>query len=196
MSSSTTRLPGFLDRTEESARLTELLGQGKSPLALSGLSAVHRAYLTAVLRRRTGRPTVLVCADEGEAARMAGDLAALLGAEVPVLPGRDLQFHPGAASRQWEHRRLQVLSALSRGEVPVLAATLEGLLLRTLPPEVLSRSVFQLTVGQGMDLTALADRLAAAGYVRCDQVEGAGQFALRGGILDVFSPGLDLPARI
>lgn len=41
----------------------------------------------------------------------------------------------------------------------------------------------------------LARRLAGAGYTRCDQVEGPGQFALRGGILDVFSPGMEQPVR-
>ena len=189
-------LPGLLARTEDYTRLTDALGQGKSPLALSGLSAVHRPLAAAALRQDTGRPLVLVCADEGEAARTAGDLGAFLGQEVPVLPGRDLQFHPGVTSRQWEHRRIQVLSALDRGEVPVLTATLEGLLLRTLPPEVLRDASRQLAVGQSLDLSALADGLTAAGYSRCDQVEGAGQFALRGGILDVFSPGLDLPVRI
>ena len=127
---------------------------------------------------------------------MAGDLGGFLGFDVPVLPGRDLQFHPGAASRQWEHRRLEILAGLSRGEVPVLAASLEGLLLRTLPPEVLDGAVMDLSVGQTLDLSALTDRLTAAGYARCDQVEGTGQFALRGGILDVFTPGLDLPVRM
>jgi len=152
--------------------------------------------VAAALHRDTGRPLVLVCADDGEAARLAGDLSAFLGREVPVLPGRDLQFHPGAASRQWEHRRIEVLSALARGQIPVLVATLEGLLLRTMPPEVLSSASRQVSVGQALDLTALTDSLSAAGYARCDQVEGVGQFALRGGILDVFSPGLDLPVRM
>ena len=46
------------------------------------------------------------------------------------------------------------------------------------------------------DPDQLADRLAALGYTRCQQVEGVGQFALRGGILDVFSPGMDDPVRI
>ena len=196
MPTALSRLPGLLGRTEDYHNLLDTLGQGKSPLALSGLAAVHRACLAAALREDTGRPLVLVCADEGEARKMAGDLAGFLGLDVPVLPGRDLQFHPGAASRQWEHQRLEVLAGLSRGEVPVLTASLEGLLLRTLPPEVLDAAVMDLSVGQTLDLSALTDRLTAAGYARCDQVEGTGQFALRGGILDVFTPGLDLPVRM
>ena len=134
----TAALTGFLPRLGDFAPLTQALAEGKSPLALSGLAAVHRAYVAAGLRRATGRPLVLVCPDDGEARRLAGDLAALTGEEVPLLPARDLQFHPGAASRQWEHQRLEVLAKLHQGACPVLAATVEGLLQRTMPPAVYS----------------------------------------------------------
>ena len=192
----TAALTGFLPRLGDFAPLTQALAEGKSPLALSGLAAVHRAYVAAGLRRATGRPLVLVCPDDGEARRLAGDLAALTGEEVPLLPARDLQFHPGAASRQWEHQRLEILARLTRGDCPVLVATVEGLLQRTLPPDVFAGHCRQLSVGQVCQLEEVADFLVQAGYTRYDQVEGTGQFALRGGILDVFSPGLDLPVRL
>lgn len=197
--SATLSLPGltrFLDRLEDYPRLLDALDQGKSPLALSGLAAVHRAYLAAGLHQTTGRPLVLVCPDDGEARRLAGDLGALTGREVPLLPARDFLFHPGAASRQWEHQRLEVLAQLHQGACPLLVATVEGLLQRTMPPAVFAAHCRQLTVGQVCQLEELSDFLARAGYTRCDQVEGMGQFSLRGGILDVFSPGLDLPVRL
>ena len=56
---------------------------------------------------------------------------------------------------------------------------------RTLPPTALRDAVLTLRIGEEHDLRVLAERLTAAGYVRCEQVEGAGQFAVRGGILDV-----------
>ena len=192
----TAGLTGFLPRLGDFAPLTQALAEGKSPLALSGLAAVHRAYVAAGLRQATGRPLVLVCPDAGAARRMAGDLAALTGGEVPLLPARDFLFHPGAASRQWEHQRLEILARLTRGACPVLVATVEGLLQRTLPPDVFAGHCRQLSVGQVCQLEEVADFLVQAGYTRCDQVEGTGQFALRGGILDVFSPGLDLPVRM
>ena len=67
---------------------------------------------------------------------------------------------------------------------------------RTLPPDRFRAACRTLSVGQVCNLDDLTDFLVSAGYTRCDQVEGAGQFSLRGGILDVFSPGLDLPVRI
>ncbi len=186
----------FLDRLGDYPRLLEALAQKKSPVALAGLSAIHRGYLAAALHQDTGRPLVLVCPNDEEARRLARDLEALTGQEVPLLPARDFLFHPGAASRQWEHQRLEVLSRLHRGDCPVLAASVEGLLQRTMPPAVFADACRHLTAGQVCQPEELIDFLTRTGYTRCDQVEGTGQFALRGGILDVFSPGLDLPVRM
>ena len=88
------------------------------------------------------------------------------------------------------------LAALYRlGSSPVVVTTPDALVQRCILPRVLERTVLTLAVGQRWDLGDLARRLAGAGYTRCDQVEGPGQFALRGGILDVFSPGMDRPVR-
>ena len=106
-----------------------------------------------------------------------------------TLLGREWQFRPGAVgSRDWERSRLAALYALAQGEAPVVVATVDGLMARTLPPETLRSLALTLEVGGQADLGALAERLLSAGYTRCEQVEGVGQFALRGGILDVFSP--------
>ena len=66
---STTLLPGLLDRLADYRRLRQAVTQGKSPLALSGLAAVHRTHFAAALRQDTKRPLVLVCPDDAEARR-------------------------------------------------------------------------------------------------------------------------------
>lgn len=178
---------------------TQLLGAieaGRCPAAVSGLSAVHRAHFAAAIREQTGRAVVVVCADEGEGERMAQDLTSLTGTRVPVLTSRAFTFHNAATvSRQWEHRRLALLRALHQERLPLLVCTVEGLLQRTMSPAALEQSCTGLKVGVPCDLNDLAQTLSAAGYTRCDQVEGVGQFALRGGILDVFSPGMETPVR-
>ena len=189
-------LLAILDRLPEFGSLLAALDAGGCPAAVSGLAAVHRAHFAAGVRARTGRPVVLVCADETEAARLSEDLHALTGEEVLRLSAREFTFHDAAAaSRQWEHRRLAVFRAMQAGRAPLVAATVDALLQRTLPPEVLERTALTLRVGEVRDLPALTEVLSAAGYARCQQVEGTGQFALRGGILDFFSPACDRPVR-
>ena len=180
----------------EAAALAEAVEKGGCPAAVTGLAAVHKAQLAAALARRTGRPLVMVCADEGEAGRLAGDLETLLGLPALRLCARELFVRPGAvASRQWETARIAALYALAKGQGRLAVCTAEGLLQKTAPARQLLDSALTLEIGGRWDLAQLPLRLVAAGYTRCDQVEGVGQFALRGGILDVFSPQMEEPVR-
>ena len=186
----------ILDALPEYPRLLTAIDSAACPVAVSGLAAVHRAHFAAGIHAGTGRPVVVICADEGEAARLGQDLGALAGKAVRQLSARDFTFHSAAAvSRQWEHRRLSTLRALTTGAAPLLVCTVESLLQRTLPKALLTQAAQTLRPGEAHDLNELTERLAAAGYTRCEQVEGAGQFALRGGILDFFSPAFDRPVR-
>ena len=177
----------------EVRQLTEDVRGGVSPVLVTGVGPVHRAQVEAALHRDSGRPLWVLCADEREARRQAGDLAVLTGETPLVLPARELQWRPMESSRQWENQRLAALYRL--GSSPVVVTTPDALVQRCIPPRVLERTALTLAVGQQWDLNALTRRLAGAGYTRCDQVEGPGQFALRGGILDVFSPGMEQPVR-
>ncbi len=191
------QLLNILNTVPEYLRLEAALEGGRSPAEVSGLSPVHRAHFAAGLLTRLEVPVVLLCADEGECVRLAADVTALTGTPAVLIGAREFLFHQGAvASRQWEHQRIAAFRAMARGKAPLIAATVEGLLQRTLPPEELAAHVVELELTGSYDPEELAGRLAALGYTRCQQVEGVGQFALRGGILDVFSPGMDSPVRV
>ena len=186
-----------LNDIPEYRSLLAAIDNGACPAAFSGLSAVHRAHFAAGIRQELGRPVVVVCADEGEAERMARDLAALSGEAVRTLSAREFTFHNAAVvSLQYEHRRLSTLRALAAGECPLLVCTVESILQRTIPKTLLTQAAQVLRMGERHDLGELAGTLAAAGYTRCEQVEGVGQFALRGGILDFFSPAHPKPVRV
>ena len=180
----------------EAASLAEAVEKGGCPAAVTGLSSVHKAQIAAALAHGTGRPLVMVCADEAEAGRLAGDLETLLGVPALRLYARELFVRTGAvASRQWEMARIGALYEMAQGQGRLLVCTAEGLLQKTAPAQRLRDSAITLEVGGRWDLSDLTLRLASAGYSRCDQVEGVGQFALRGGILDVFSPLMEEPVR-
>ena len=170
---------------------------GFSPALATGLSAVHRAQLAAALHLETKRPLAVICPDDTAAEAMAADLGAFLDKSVPVLVGRELEFYGAeAVSRQTEQRRLAALDALEGGGTDVVAVSLPGLLQRAIPPEKLSCAAFTLRRGQTLAIEDAEDRLVRAGYEACDKVEGAGQFARRGGILDLFSPSEREPVRM
>ena len=188
-------LKKLLEIPEANSLATAVEGNG-CPAAVTGLASVHKAQMAAALALRTGKPLVMVCTDEGEANRLAGDLETLLGISALRLYARELFIRPGAvASRQWEMARIGALYALAKGEGRLVVCTAEGLLQKTAPAQQLLDSALTLEIGGRWDLSELPLRLVAAGYTRCDQVEGVGQFALRGGILDVFSPLMEEPVR-
>jgi len=180
----------------EAKEAAETFAAGKKAVAITGLAQIHRAHMAAALAMEMERPLVMICSDETEANRMAADLAVLTGETAVKLYSRELYIRPGAiTSRQWEHKRLASFHALSQGNCPLIVATAEGLLQRTMPAKMLEERILTLRVGEQYDVDALPERLVAAGYSRCDQVEGVGQFAMRGGILDIYSPLMDAPVR-
>ena len=170
--------------------------EAKQAVAVSGLSQAPRSHVLAAAHEQSGSPLVAVCQDDMAAKRLASELGAFLGEEPPVLPSRELTL-AGAigVSRQWEQQRLRLLYALAQGRVPVLVASLDALLLRTLPRQTLFSASVTLRVGAEYSMPELIERLTRAGYSRASLVEGVGQFALRGGILDVYSPAQEKPLR-
>ena len=138
----------------------------------------------------------MICQDEMAASRLQEELESFLGVQIPILPERELTFvEASGVSRQWEQKRLKLLYDLASGKLPLLISSAQALSLRTMPREVLFSASIRLRVGASFSPEDLVEKLTQAGYARTSLVEGAGQFALRGGILDVYSPGEKQPVR-
>ncbi len=164
--------------------------------ALSGVGQLARSHVAAALYAAVGRPALVVCQDDLAAQRTAEELAAFLGEAPAVLPTREFTFYDAAVvSRGWEQKRLRLLYDLAVGRTKLLVASLDALCLRTMPKDVLFSASIQLKSGAAYDLDDLSRKLTDAGYSRTSLVEGVGQYSIRGGILDVYSPADDQPIR-
>ncbi|NCB52487.1 MAG: transcription-repair coupling factor [Clostridia bacterium] len=185
----------IMEETEFS-RLLTAIDAGGCPAVLTGVSGIHRAHAASAVFAALCRPVIVVSAEEAEAKRMASDLSALTGESVPVLLTREFTFYDAeGVSRQAEHRRISALYGMKNGGAPIVSCTVDGLLQRTLPPECLAETAFVIENGRRYPIEEVTERLFKAGYRRTEQVEGTGQFALRGGILDFFSPAHAAPVR-
>ena len=189
----------FLKKLHSLPEVRELVcrvEEGGCPAVITGLQSVQRACVGAAVAAGTERPVVFVCGDERDARMLSADLGTLMGEEPVLLLSREWQLRPGAvSSREWEQSRLAALYAMAVREPRIIVATADALMARTMPPELLRSLAITLEVGGQVDLKRLAEKLLSAGYSRCEQVEGVGQFALRGGILDVYSPLMEQPVR-
>lgn len=185
----------LLQNTSEYKRLSAALSQ-KGVSALFGLPPVGRAALLAALAGEQKRTLLVVTPGEAEATRFAADLAAF-GLAAAVFPPRDFLLRGvESASREYEYRRLAVLGGLAGGRLAAVCAPAEALLQYTVPKADFAANTLTLRPGMHEEPAALAARLSDAGYVRRSQVEGPGQFSVRGGILDVYPPECEGPARM
>ena len=154
-----------------------------------------------------GRPVLVVCPEEKECLRLAS-ICTVLGLRAAFYPVRDLNFYNMTASREFEHNRLGILFGITGGLFDVILTTPDAALGYTMPPSALSEHLITVSLEGSADagagaggVEALAMRLSAAGYIRADAassetlgrsglVEGPGQFAVRGGIVDVYAPSM------
>ena len=178
------KLLTFLKNIPEYQLLLKSIGR-REAAAVTGMGQINRSHLIAGLRREFDRPVVVICQDDMTAKRTQQELSAFLGETAQVLPSRELTLYDTAVvSRAWEQKRLNQLFSLIKGQTGLQILTWEALSQRTIPPAVLQKAAFTLEVGQEYPLEELLDKLTHAGYTRCGMVEGPGQFAVRGGIVD------------
>ncbi len=139
---------------------------------------------TARLRKT---PVLIICHEEKECVRLRNTFLKF-GKRVAFYCSRDLNFHNISASHEYEHERLEVLSGILGGAYDVVLTTPDTALGYTMPVEMLRKNIFKIDFNTKIQPEDLADRLVEAGYVRVDMVDGAGQFARRGGIVDLYPP--------
>ena len=188
----------LLDTLKTIPEYAQLLStiQKNHTAAVTGIGQINRSHLIAGLRRDAQRPLVIICQDDIAAKRLQEELKSFTGETAPILPSRELTLYDAAVvSRAWEQKRLRQLYDLTCGKTPVQIFSWESLALRTMPRSVLTAAAFRLEVGKEYPIDWLLGQLTASGYSRCGMVEGPGQYAVRGGIVDIFSPAADRPVR-
>ena len=170
--------------------------QKKGVAALYETAEGQRPFYAALLALASGRPVLYIAPSDALAMRAAEDCAQWLGGGAAMLPSPEISFTRGTASRENAFQRLSVLQRARQGEIRVLCLSADGLLSRFLPPESYCASAVQVDSQSRMEPAGLIARLVKMGYERVDMVEGKGQCALRGAIVDAFSPAESAAVRI
>lgn len=171
---------------------------------VSGLTSTARALYIPLFARAAKEPVVVVVSDNKAAEALQIALRAgcdLTGAVDPkrvlrlpahdVLPFENLSPHPDI-----QEQRAAVLWKFVTGAVSILIAPVEAVALRLFPRSYYTGLALKLERGEEVDIGMLVDHLGSVGYTQVDLVEMPGQFARRGGILDVYSPEADRPIRV
>lgn len=176
--------------------IREAIDKKITPVSVTGLSHIHRANLVYAL---TGEKiNIVITGSEAEARRICDDINMMSGKETAVLfPSKELVFTPvDTANHEYEYMRISALSKVLKRNSGVICASTEAVMQPTIPAEKLISSGIEISTGQEINITEFAKKLVANGYQRCEKVEGASQFSVRGAIIDVFPVQTEKPVRI
>ncbi len=189
-------LSKILKSDPDYAALFNEIQKKRLPTVATGLSLIHKAaVLKAILSQNGGKITV-VTESEAAATELCDD-AKNLGINSLVFPLRDFAIAEiSGYSREYEHKRTDTLSKLLDGDFDMLCVSVDAACQLTVPPEILMRARFNITMGESYEISALIEMLLNAGYVRSEICEGKGQFSVRGGIFDLFPVNSEHPYRI
>ncbi len=164
------------------------------PIVLTGLceGASDASYVSLIEDIRamgsTTAPVLLICAEEKECVRLKVFLEQY-SIRTGFFVGRDLTLYNITASREYEHERLKVLSGILNSCYDAIVTTPDAALSYTMPPELLAANRMSFEYSKSCPETQeLAQKLLAMGFARVDMVDAPGQFALRGGIVDIYPP--------
>lgn len=168
----------------------------KNTISITGLSDIHKAHFVHSITKIKKRPALLLVSDENIAQKMAADLIAM-GSKTAVFPARDFNFYNlDGQSKEFEHRRIAVLSQIINNELDIVISTIQAASQFTIPPKALQSAIFNINVDDNISPKEIIKKLLNCGYEQFDQVDGEGQFSVRGGIIDVFITNSKSPVRI
>ena len=191
------QLPAF-------TRAASHLRESAERISVTGLSPAAKALIIVLLRRTVERPFVLVVADNRAAEELLPILRAfseLTGAADPdsvvSLPARDvLPFQNLSPHPEIQEERATALWKIATGRAAIVVSPASATTILLRSAEYYADLARVLRRGETFDLEKLLQHLNTVGYNAADVVEMPGQYAARGGILDVYSPEADRPVRI
>ena len=171
------------------------MDKGKGPVQVSGVTDSQKVHVMHELSK--DNPWRLVVTYDDTRAKEIYDDFSYFESNTWLYPARDLLFyssdiHGNLLTRQ----RMQVFKHLLEDEGGVVVTTVDGLMDHLLPLSMIKESCLNIMVGQTLDMEEIKHLLTGMGYERMGQVDGMGQFSVRGGILDVFPLTEEVPVRI
>jgi len=188
-------------------RLTRAVQQGVSPIEVTGARGSSAAYILSRLRDDIARPCLVILPSQEEASAFFRDLEFFLAGQnhqlapeknaLFIFPSYDISPLTGLSPpKELITQRIEALYALCCLNNPIVVASVEALLTHLLPKEMLLTSVDLIAVDEEIDRDDFIRKLDAFGYFRTSLVEERADVSVRGGVIDLYPPLYELPARI
>ncbi|MDL2224621.1 transcription-repair coupling factor [Eubacteriales bacterium OttesenSCG-928-M02] len=179
---------GPIWRTSAYVGIQEAIRGGETALSLFGMPELSKLPVLLGTYYEQNKPILLICGGEYAAQRMYGALSVSLGEECYLLPGRTLNLSRVMEVGEQKSLRIKALAALAGGERCFVVAGVDGARANLSPKAQFQKALIAVKQGQEMDLDGLIAALVSAGYRREEAIGASGDFSVRGGIVDVYTP--------
>lgn len=164
---------------------------------ITGVSESRASYIIGKIVDENPRQQLVIAPTYIRASRLARDLSFFANKKVKLLQSDEETFLGyEAKNKDTLMDRLKIMQEVSMGEDMVVVAPLQVALKKLIPKEIFQENIINFQKGIEYDLDDLALRFTDIGYERVPMVYAKGQFSIRGDILDVFSPFMEIPVRI
>lgn len=181
--------------TDKFKRVIENYRAGKNQL-IQGINEESMAFLVCNLLDCAADKILLLTSNETKARKYEDEIKAYTNYGCRLQPKEFLLYNVDALSRDIEYKRAEVLDKIVNSKKSLITASVNSVISRVQPKDRFKDSVIELQYGNSYDLNELKSNLIDMKYERVDSIEGMGQFSVRGGIVDVFSPSEVNPIRI
>lgn len=168
-----------------------------SPVNIVGPSESQKAHICHALCGHSGYRGIYVAFNEMQARKLFEDFTFFIGEEVLFYPTKEIMLYDvEAKSNDAVYQRIMVLDKILRGDFTFIVTSVEALSHKLIQPQLLRQHVIEISQESRIDLDDIARSLVMMAYERVESVERRGQFAVRGGIMDVFSIDSDSAIRL
>ncbi|HYF81927.1 MAG TPA: transcription-repair coupling factor [Clostridia bacterium] len=174
---------------EELNELLSSLEANLNVIEVYGISDTQKAITAALVCRHFKKPCLFITHNDLLAKKVYEDISFFDADMAALMPSRELIFRRiDARSNEVMQNRLKTYDDIINGKNSIICASIEALLPKAVSPELFVSMAKELSVGDTVSIEEMKEYFIKAGYERIDMVEGKGQFSIRGGIIDFYSP--------
>ncbi len=186
-----------LEELEEYRRLIHDVEKGTKVVEIHGISDTEKALIATAVCKKMKKSCVIVTHNDILARKVYEDITFFDEEMAELLESGDMVFHRiDARSNELRQKRLGVIANVLNQRPTIVCASIEALLPKLINPAIFKKAIRGLKVGETIDILELLKHFIYIGYERVDMVEGRGQFSIRGGIIDFYSPTSENAVRI
>ena len=174
-----------LEKNKQFVELVKNINNKKSPIAISGLSAMGESNLISAINEYINRPILLITYNEIIAEKLVKDIS-FFTQNVTYLPKKEIiTYDYIAESKNLPYERIEALNKIYKNKNIIIVTSIEAAIQKMISKKALYKNTLNFKIGDKCDLEEIKQKLINLGYQRFDLIDGRGEFSVRGDIIDI-----------